>query len=115
MGQKLLECAPSLESLERHKQGELHQEASKKERKISTCSLCKKQFTSPPQLKVIECLNRIPDMLYCTRCLLFRRFAAFSLSKDVDVFSLVHAAAYLKFITLLLVYGTTTVQTKNVS
>lgn len=26
--------------------------ATKKERKISTCSLCKKTFTSPPQLKV---------------------------------------------------------------
>lgn len=42
----------SLEELERHKREPLHLEATKKERKMSKCSLCKKQFTSPPQLKV---------------------------------------------------------------
>ncbi|CAM9110362.1 unnamed protein product [Choristocarpus tenellus] len=41
----------SLEDLEAHKLEPLHQEATRKERKVSTCSLCKKQFTSPPQLK----------------------------------------------------------------
>lgn len=49
---RLLECSPSLEELQRHKEEPLHLETAKKERKISTCSLCKKQFTSPPQLKV---------------------------------------------------------------
>lgn len=81
----------SLESLERHKQGELHQEASKKERKISTCSLCKKQFTSPPQLKVniaqrlrSALANRIPDMPREVRVV--SALALFSLSKNaVDV------------------------------
>lgn len=47
--------ADSLEALEKHKQEPLHQEATKKERKISRCTLCKKQFTSPPQLQVKTC------------------------------------------------------------
>ncbi|CAM9113257.1 unnamed protein product [Discosporangium mesarthrocarpum] len=41
----------SVEELEAHKREPLHEVAVKKERKISNCSLCKKQFTSPPQLK----------------------------------------------------------------
>lgn len=43
----------SLEALEKHKEEPLHVEAAKKERNISKCSLCKKQFTSPPQLQVL--------------------------------------------------------------
>eukprot|EP00752_Nemacystus_decipiens_P010224 g9110.t1 len=41
----------SLEDLERHKEEPLHVVATKKERKVTFCNLCKKQFTSPPQLK----------------------------------------------------------------
>lgn len=48
----LLFALTSLEELEEHKLELLHQEAAKKERKISRCTLCKKQFTSPPQLQV---------------------------------------------------------------
>ena len=47
-----LERSPSLEDLERHREEPLHLVATKEERKVSTCNLCKKQFTSPPQLKV---------------------------------------------------------------
>lgn len=44
----------SLEALEKHKQEPLHLEVTKKERKLSKCSLCKKQFTSPAQLQVMS-------------------------------------------------------------
>eukprot|EP01041_Mallomonas_annulata_P004891 gene4891-9757_t len=41
----------ALQDLENHRLSELHQLAERKERKISFCKLCRKQFTSPAQLK----------------------------------------------------------------
>lgn len=34
-----------------HRESELHKLASQQERKMSTCKLCRKEFTSPEQLK----------------------------------------------------------------
>lgn len=48
----LLRCVScSVEELSSHKKSELHRVGVEKERKLSYCKLCRKQFTSPEQLK----------------------------------------------------------------
>jgi hypothetical protein len=39
------------EEFYQHRESELHQLTSRQERKMSTCKLCRKEFTSPEQLK----------------------------------------------------------------
>ncbi|CAM9538611.1 unnamed protein product, partial [Phaeothamnion confervicola] len=41
----------SFDELEGHRREPLHREAARRERRLSACKLCRKQFTSPPQLK----------------------------------------------------------------
>lgn len=43
--------ASNEEEFYQHRQTQLHQIASQQERKMSTCKLCRKEFTSPDQLK----------------------------------------------------------------
>jgi hypothetical protein len=43
--------AQNEEEFYQHRESELHQLTSQQERKMSTCKLCRKEFTSPEQLK----------------------------------------------------------------